>query len=128
MKAAVETYSSNTILFSYIYIFGTIYASKWIPYRFIAFNLLLGLMIFIMQGIPDSLVQLIFRGVELSSEKQASIYLVLSCIYLSWILPGMYRALSGTYPKNDFLRDTIEIHIGRPPEGYDEGFKWWNKD
>lgn len=126
MRFAVDIYTNNTLLFSYIYIFGSVFFLARLGPRFYSFNVVFGLMLFILQGVPDSIVAILFKGVELSAEKQVSIHLVLFCIYMSWILPGMYRALTGTYPKNEFLRDAIEIHVGRPYD--DEGFKWWNRD
>jgi len=35
----------------------------------------------------------------------------------------MFRAVLGRYPTNAFIRDNIEVHLGR--DGPD--FKWWDR-
>lgn len=89
------------------------------PSRFIRFHLCRGLVIANCSRLPDTFLQLAL-GNYLGAEIQAMLLL----LNLYWILPAIAEALLHTYPRNRFVRDNIEIFLGRED---DDSFKWWDR-
>jgi hypothetical protein len=44
---------------------------------------------------------------------------------LSFVIPAVFLALTGRYIPNTFMRETIELHLGRDN---DPDFKWWDRE
>ena len=127
MQTSMDFYMKYPWTFNYGYFFITMYAVTLfkIPKpRFIRFHLVRGLMLLAFQGIPDSLFRVFQSADSLTQDQIVSTNLCLFAINLSWILPCLYQAITYTYPRSSFIRDAIEINVGRDK---DEGFKWWNR-
>lgn len=127
MQTAMDFYMKYPWTLNYGYFFITMYAVTLfkIPKpRFIRFHLVRGLMLLAFQGIPDSFFKVFQSADSLTQDQIVSTTLCLFAINLSWILPCIYQAITYTYPRSSFIRDAIEINVGRDK---DEGFKWWNR-
>lgn len=127
MQAAMDFYMKHPWTLNYGYFFVTMYAVTLfkIPKpRFIRFHLVRGLMLLAFQGIPDSFFKIFQSADSLTQNQIVSTSLCLFAINLSWILPCLYQAITHTYPRSSFIRDAIEINVGRDK---DEGFKWWDR-
>jgi hypothetical protein len=127
LRDSVDFYLRYPWVFNYIYFFGMMYGvmlfKKPKP-RFIRFHLVRGLMLFAFQGIPDACVRAFQSSESLTQDQIVSTNLCLFAINLSWILPCIYQAITHTYPRSSFIRDAVEINVGRDK---DDGFKWWNR-
>lgn len=127
LRDSVDFYIRYPWVFNYIYFFGMMYGvmlfKKPKP-RFIRFHLVRGLMLFAFQGIPDACVKAFQSSESLTQDQIVSTNLCLFAINLSWILPCIYQAITYTYPRSSFIRDAVEINVGRDK---DDGFKWWNR-
>nr|YP_002327553.1 conserved hypothetical chloroplast protein [Vaucheria litorea]ACF70970.1 conserved hypothetical chloroplast protein [Vaucheria litorea] len=127
LRDSVDFYIRYPWVFNYIYFFGMMYGvmlfKKPKP-RFIRFHLVRGLMLFAFQGIPDACVKAFQSSESLTQDQIVSTNLCLFAINLSWILPCIYQAITHTYPRSSFIRDAVEINVGRDK---DDGFKWWNR-
>jgi hypothetical protein len=127
MQTAMDFYMKYPWTLNYGYFFITMYAVTLfkIPKpRFIRFHLVRGLMLLAFQGIPDSFFKVFQSADSLTQDQIVSTTLCLFAVNLSWILPCLYQAITYTYPRSSFIRDAIEINVGRDK---DEGFKWWNR-
>ncbi len=127
MQDAMDFYIKHPRLFNYGYFFITLYAVtvfKIPKPRFIRFHLLRGLMLLAFQGIPDSVFRAFQSADSLTQAQVVNTTLSLFAINLSWLLPCIYQAITYTYPRSSFIRDAVEINIGRDK---DEGFKWWDR-
>jgi hypothetical protein len=127
MQTAMDFYMKYPWTINYGYFFITMYAVTLfkIPKpRFIRFHIVRGLMLLAFQGIPDSFFKVFQSADSLTQDQIVSTTLCLFAINLSWILPCLYQAITYTYPRSSFIRDAIEINVGRDK---DEGFKWWNR-
>lgn len=127
MQTAMDFYMKYPWTLNYGYFFITMYAVTLfkIPKpRFIRFHLVRGLMLLAFQGIPDSFFKVFQSADSLTQDQIVSTTLCLFAVNLSWILPCIYQAITYTYPRSSFIRDAIEINVGRDK---DEGFKWWNR-
>ena len=127
MQISMDFYIKHPWTLNYGYFFVTMYAVTLFKVpkpRFIRFHLVRGLMLLAFQGIPDSLFKIFQSSDSLTQEQVVSTTLCLFAINLSWILPCLYQAITYTYPRSSFIRDAIEINVGRDK---DEGFKWWNR-
>ena len=127
LRDSVDFYIRYPWVFNYIYFFGMMYGvmlfKKPKP-RFIRFHLVRGLMLFAFQGIPDACVKAFQSSEYLTQDQIVSTNLCLFAINMSWILPCLYQAITHTYPRSSFIRDAVEINVGRDK---DDGFKWWNR-
>jgi hypothetical protein len=127
MQDAMDFYIKHPRLFNYGYFFSTLYAVTVfrIPKpRFIRFHLLRGLMLLAFQGIPDSCFRAFQSADTLTQAQVVNTTLSLFAINLSWLLPCIYQSITYTYPRSSFIREAVEINIGRDK---DEGFKWWDR-
>jgi hypothetical protein len=127
MQDAMDFYIKHPWVFNYGYFFTAMYLVtlfKLPKPRFIRFHLLRGLMLLAFQGIPDALFRTFQSADSLTQDQVVNTTLCLFAINLSWILPCLYQAITYTYPRSSFIRDAIEINLGRDK---DEGFKWWDR-
>lgn len=127
MLDAMDFYMKHPWTLNYGYFFTTMYTVtlfKLPKPRFIRFHLVRGLMLLAFQGIPDSCFKAFQSADSLTQDQIVTTTLCLFSINLSWILPCMYQAITYTYPRSSFIRDAIEINVGRDK---DEGFKWWDR-
>jgi hypothetical protein len=83
-----------------------------------------GIMLLAFQGVPDLVFQLLKSSDSITQNQAITTVLCLFVINLFWILPCIYQAITHTYPRSSFIRDAIEIHLGRDN---DEDFKWWDR-
>jgi hypothetical protein len=126
-KGPMSFYLAHSTIISYGYFFGAIFI--FLQYRipksrFVRFHLVRGLMIMGCQSIPDLIYQilLIYRVVPKYLSSQMCLSLIV--LNLFWIVPCLYQAITHTYPKSSFIREAIEVHLGRDD---DEDFKWWDR-
>ena len=91
--------------------------------RFIRFNIMYGVIIISFQGILHELfINFTNAFIENPADKSEAALLA----FLGWILifiPCFLRALFGKYESNTFMREAIEVHLGR--DGPD--FVWWDR-
>lgn len=127
MQDAMDSYTKHPWRINYVYFFGTLYAVTLFKFpkpRFIRFHLMRGLMLLAFQGIPSAFFQ-IFQSAETLTQYQIiSSTLCVFAINLSWILPCLYQAVTYTYPRSSFIREAVEVNLGRDK---DEGFRWWDR-
>lgn len=111
---------------SYFYFFFIIYVVMGLKLpksRFIRFHFVKGLFLSVVQQVPLILYTFFFSAnIEAVSIKD--LYSFIFVLNLSWILPGIWEALTLNYPKYYPLRESIELNLGRDPE---DGFKWWDR-
>ena len=91
--------------------------------RFIRYNIMYGIIILSFQGIVHELFLNITKIFCLNSKDRSEAALL---TFLGWILifiPCFIRAFLGKYESNPFLREAIEVHLGR--DGPD--FVWWDR-
>lgn len=127
MQDAMDFYIKHPWVLNYGYFFTTMYVVtlfKLPKPRFIRFHLVRGLMLLAFQGIPDAIFKTFQSADSLTQEQVVTTTLCLFAINLSWILPCIYQAITYTYPRSSFIREAIEINVGRDK---DEGFKWWDR-
>jgi hypothetical protein len=127
MQDAMDFYVRRPWVINYIYFFTTMYGVtlfKLPKPRFIRFHLLRGLMLLALQGIPDAVFKTFQSAETLTQSQVVTTTLSLFAINLSWLLPCIYQAITYTYPRSSFIRDAVEINLGRDK---DEGFKWWDR-
>jgi hypothetical protein len=127
MRTAMGLYLRYPMLINFGYFFAIVFLS--IQYRlpkprFIRFHLVRGIMLLAFQGIPDLIFSLLQSSDSINPQQRLTTALCLFAINLFWTLPGMFQAIMHTYPPSSFIRDAVEIHLGRDKE---EGFKWWDR-
>lgn len=126
MLAAVTLYMKNKLVMNYGYFFGVIacLSLKFPKSRFVRFHLVRGLLFIAFQGLPDLFLNLFQMFSVTTNAQQLAGTFTLFTLYLVWIIPCLYQALTHTYPKNSFMREAIEINVGRDR---DDDFKWWDR-
>jgi len=112
-----------------VYFFGTIYIclKLQIPRnRFVRFHFAKGLMLISLQSVPLIGYEIItsqqFRNYDHMEVLQNFLFVFL--LNLFWLLPGLWEALTFSYPKNYLLREAVEVNLGRDNFG---DFKWWDR-
>jgi hypothetical protein len=131
MRTVLGIYGQHYRIFFYSYFFCLMFLClqfKLPKPRFVRFHMVRGLMLIAFQNIPAQIlefVQLFQMSDSLSVYQQMNAVLCFLAINLFWLLPCLYQAVSYTYPKSDFIRDAVEINLGRDN---DEGFTWWDRD
>ena len=91
--------------------------------RLVRFNIMYGVIIISFQGILHELF-INFTNVFIKNPADKSEAALLA--FLAWILifiPCFFRAIIGEYESNAFMREAIEVHLGR--DGPD--FIWWDR-
>lgn len=128
MQAAVKLYTEKSMLISYGYFFGLMLFCISLKYprsRFVRFHTIRGLFFFSFQGIPDLIYTSFQTADVINNAQRESTLLFLLAFYASLIIPCLYQALTHTYPKNSFIREAIEVQLGRDNN---EDFKWWDRN
>lgn len=125
----IVTVISNFPHSSTIYFFGAIYIClrRRIPKnRFVRFHVAKGLMLLSVQAIPlicyEILTSQQFRNYGNTEVIQNFLFVFLLNIF--WLLPGVWEALTLSYPKNPLLREAVEVNLGPDDFG---NFKWWDR-
>lgn len=127
MRTAVNIYLQYPMYLNFGYFFGIVFLClqfKLPRPRFIRFHMVRGIMLLAFQGVPDLIFQLLQSSDSINPNQRITTALCLFVINLFWILPCLYQAISHTYPRSSFIRDAIEIHVGRDNN---EDFKWWDR-
>jgi hypothetical protein len=127
MRVAMSIYMQYPMYINFGYFFGVIFLClrlKLPKPRFVRFHIVRGIMLLAFQGIPDIIFGSLKSAESLSNAQQTNTALLIFVINLFWILPCLFQAVTYTYPKSSFIRDAIEIHVGRDN---DENFKWWDR-
>lgn len=124
IRSALDIYSHTgySAFFYIIILYGVFLRNKWPESRFVRFNWMYGLLIVIFQS---NFGQVYYFFLDKIKEQEGQTSLAFIGFFLNMIIliPCMFRALLGRYPSNAFIRDNIEIHLGR--DGPD--FKWWDR-
>lgn len=127
MKLAVYLYVQRPLYINFGYFFAIVFLCiqyKLPKPRFIRFHLVRGIMLLAFQGIPEMIFQLLQFSDVISNTQRINTALFLFVLNLFWILPCLVQAITHTYPKSSFMRDAIEIQLGRDNN---EDFKWWDR-
>jgi hypothetical protein len=115
----------NVLSLGYFFLLITIALQLKLPRcRFVRFHLLRGLMLIACQGIPGLLYSITEDFKVLTPNQTLHMCLGTFVVNLFWTLPCLYQAITHTYPKSSFMREAIEIQLGRDD---DEDFKWWDR-
>jgi uncharacterized membrane protein len=123
----MDFYIKHPWVINYGYFFTTLYGVTLFRLpkpRFVRFHLIRSLMLLAFQGIPDSVFKTFQPPHTATPDQAVTTALCLFSINLSWILPCIYQAITYTYPRSSFIREAIEVNVGRDK---DEGFKWWDR-
>ncbi len=91
--------------------------------RLVRFNIMYGILILSFQGVFH---ELFLNFTDLFADDPIEKSEAALLMFLSWIvvlIPCFFRALSGKYEGNAFMREAIEVHLGR--DGPD--FIWWDR-
>ena len=127
MRVAIKIYSKYPLYLNFGYFFGVIFLClkfRLPKPRFIRFHMVRGIMLLAFQSIPELIFQFFLSSNTINPDQRTNIAMFILVINLFWFLPCLYQAVTYTYPRSSFMRDAIEINVGRDNE---EGFKWWNK-
>jgi hypothetical protein len=127
MRTAIKIYMQYPMYINFGYFFGIVFLClqfKLPRPRFIRFHMIRGIMLLAFQGVPDLIFQLLQSSDSITPHQRVTTALCLFVINLFWILPCLYQAITHTYPRSSFIRDAIEIHVGRDDN---EDFKWWDR-
>lgn len=115
----------NVVSFGYFFLIITIAIQLKLPRnRFVRFHLIRGLMLMSCQSIPGILYSITEDYAGLTPHQNLKMALGVFSINLFWILPCLYQAITHTYPKSSFMREAVEVQLGRDD---DEDFKWWDR-
>jgi len=91
--------------------------------RLVRFNIMYGVLIISFQGIFHELWLLITGTFIPDPQQKAESALLALILWLMVMIPCFTRALFGRYTRNFFMREAIEVHLGR--DGPD--FIWWDR-
>lgn len=100
--------------------------------RIIRFHMVQGYFYYLFQNLPQQLVELVVKSTlhtQLSDITLYNLNILCLVINLYWLIPGVYQALTLSYPKSSFIREAIEIQVGRDDFNDEDGniFKWWDQ-
>jgi hypothetical protein len=115
----------NIVSYGYFFLLINIAIQRRLPRcRFVRFHLVRGLMLMACQGIPGLLYSITENYDALTPNQTINMCLGVFVINLFWTLPCLYQAITHSYPKSSFMREAIEVQLGRDD---DENFKWWDR-
>ncbi len=132
MQKAVAFYLKPNygLVISFIHLFFILFLiqTRTPKSRFVRFNFVRGLILSLFEGVPASIFAFFspesqFSGM-LTSSQLTKTALLFFAINLSWLIPCLFQAITLSYPKNSFIREAVEVHLGREN---DEDFKWWDR-
>ena len=93
--------------------------------RFIRFNIMYGVLLISFQGIFSEIFGYYVNSKMFCPTLDDKVEAALT-MFIFWLLifiPCFLRALFGVYTNNSFMREAIEVHLGR--DGPD--FIWWDR-
>lgn len=93
--------------------------------RFIRFNIMYSVLLLSFQGIFSEIFGYYVESKMFcpSIEDKAEAALLMFIFWLLVLIPCFLRALLGVYTSNKFMREAVEVHLGR--DGPD--FIWWDR-
>nr|YP_011006636.1 hypothetical protein V2488_pgp040 [Halosiphon tomentosus]WAM63781.1 hypothetical protein [Halosiphon tomentosus] len=91
--------------------------------RLVRFNIMFGVIIISFQGILHEVFLSLTKIFVLSPDDISEAALFAFIFWILIFIPCFVRALSGQYDSNSFMREAIEVHLGR--DGPD--FIWWDR-
>ncbi|CAM9357136.1 unnamed protein product [Ectocarpus fasciculatus] len=91
--------------------------------RFIRYNVMYSIMLISLQGIINDMFITFIETIILDSHIRSTITLVSFFLWLALYIPCFVRSFAGKYDENKFIREAVEVHLGR--DGPD--FIWWDK-
>lgn len=91
--------------------------------RFIRYNLMFGIFLMYMQGIYIEIYMYYVNNWCETIREKSDTTLSMLLIWLIIFISAGIRAIFGRYIENNFIRETIEMHLGR--DGPD--FIWWDR-
>ncbi|CAL8412542.1 unnamed protein product [Dictyota dichotoma] len=115
----IPFFSTLYMLFTYI----TFLRFKFPPDRFIRYNLMFGIFLMYMQGIYIEIYMYYVNNWCSTTRERSDTTLSMLLIWLVIFASAIVRAFFGQYIENNFIRETIEMHLGR--DGPD--FIWWDR-
>ena len=91
--------------------------------RLVRYNIMYSIMLVSLQGIVNEMF-ISFTDVFIVSDYlRSQVTLMAFFCWLSLYIPCFIRALLGKYDENKFIREAVEVHLGR--DGPD--FIWWDR-
>jgi hypothetical protein len=125
MRWALQIYQriSYIQLLYFMIAYGLLIRNRIPKSRFIRFNLMSGIIILLIQGNIITPIYYLLESKAQDPEEIKNFAFIGFFLNLIILLPFMFRAVLGRYPTNAFIRDNIEVHLGR--DGPD--FKWWDR-
>ena len=115
----IPFFSTIYMLFTYV----TFLRFKFPPDRFIRYNLMFGIFLMYMQGIYIEIYMYYVNNWCQTTREKSDTTLSMLLIWLIIFISAVIRAICGKYIENNFIRETIEMHLGR--DGPD--FIWWDR-
>nr|YP_009455766.1 hypothetical protein [Dictyopteris divaricata]AQZ24983.1 hypothetical protein [Dictyopteris divaricata] len=115
----IPFFSTIYMLFTYV----TFLRFKFPPDRFIRYNLMFGIFLMYMQGIYIEIYMYYVNNWCHTTREKSDMTLSMLLIWLIIFISAVIRAICGKYIQNNFIRETIEMHLGR--DGPD--FIWWDR-
>jgi len=91
--------------------------------RFVRYNLMFGVFLMYMQGIYIEIYMYYVNNWCETVREKSDTTLSMLLIWLIIFISAGIRAICGKYIENNFIRETIEMHLGR--DGPD--FVWWDR-
>nr|YP_009327006.1 hypothetical protein [Pleurocladia lacustris]ANS57562.1 hypothetical protein [Pleurocladia lacustris]ANS57706.1 hypothetical protein [Pleurocladia lacustris] len=106
-----------------LFAYGFFIRSKIPGDRLIRYNIMYSIMLVSLQGIINEMFIAFTDSFIYDDYLRAQITLMAFFWWLSLYIPCFVRALLGKYDKNKFIREAVEVHLGR--DGPD--FIWWDR-
>nr|YP_009505213.1 hypothetical protein Petal_068 [Endarachne binghamiae]AXC47168.1 hypothetical protein Petal_068 [Endarachne binghamiae] len=92
--------------------------------RFVRYNIMYSIMLVSLQGILNEMFLAFTDTFIVDDYLRAQVTLMAFFCWLSLYIPCFVRAFLGKYDKNQFIREAVEVHLGR--DGPD--FIWWDRE
>lgn len=91
--------------------------------RLVRYNIMYSIMLVSLQGIINEMFLSFTEAFIVSDYLRSQVTLMAFFCWLSLYIPCFIRALLGKYDENKFIREAVEVHLGR--DGPD--FIWWDR-
>lgn len=91
--------------------------------RLVRYNIMYSIMLVSLQGIINEMFISFTEAFIISDYLRSQVTLMAFFCWLSLYIPCFIRALLGKYDENKFIREAVEVHLGR--DGPD--FIWWDR-
>ena len=92
--------------------------------RFVRYNIMYSIMLVSLQGILNEMFLAFTDTFIVDDYLRSQVTLMAFFCWLSLYIPCFVRAFLGKYDKNQFIREAVEVHLGR--DGPD--FIWWDRE